>query len=129
MLKNVGAKTESGKQRSAFRVSVLFAFVACFSLFLSLGMPGVAWMMAVSALLVNSLLVPWAGRGGLLVTLVVSSVHLFTFGPLSLIGQSGTGQLSVDQLIAMVLLPMAIPLIAIVVSASSFAVRNRGKNG
>jgi hypothetical protein len=92
-------------------------------------MPGVAWMMAVSALLVNSLLVPWAGRGGLLVTLVVSSVHLFTFGPLSLIGQSGTGQLSVDQLIAMVLLPMAIPLIAIVVSASSFAVRNRGKNG
>jgi hypothetical protein len=48
---------------------------------------------------------------------------------LSLIGQSGTGQLSVNQLIAMVLLPMAIPLIAIVVSASSFAVRNRGKNG
>lgn len=76
--------------------------------------------MAALALTINSLLVPLVGRRYVIVALGVSSIHLFTFGPLSLLGQSGPAQLPTIYLIFFVIVPVVIALISIFVPASFF---------
>lgn len=78
-------------------------------------MPGVGWVVAILALVVVSVLAPFSGRRYVSVTLVVSGIHLFTVGPLSLLGQSGPDWPPVAELVIFVILPIVIALASVFV--------------
>jgi hypothetical protein len=91
--------------------------VSVFSFLLSVAMPGVGWVMAAIALIATSLLAPFIGKRYVIIALIVSSIHLFTFGPLSAWRQSsGThGSLPILFLAISVILPIATALISIAI--------------
>ncbi|MGH8808159.1 MAG: hypothetical protein ACREX0_09810 [Noviherbaspirillum sp.] len=97
-------------------IGVFSIFLSCFSFLLSLGMPGVGWVMAALALILASLLTPFIGRRYVSVALIVSSVHLFTIGPLSFLHQPVGAQGSMPPLstiIVVVVVPFAIALFSL----------------
>lgn len=53
-------------------------------------MPGVGWMVAVVVLIVCSAMTPWTGKRYIRGSLVVSLLHLFSFGPLPLMGRAAS---------------------------------------
>jgi hypothetical protein len=74
------------KRRSFTWIGVSCLALSTFAILLSIGMPGVGWMVAVGGLIVCSAITPWIGKRYLAGSLVVSILHLFSFGPLALLG-------------------------------------------
>ena len=109
-------------------IGIFSILVSVFSFLLSLAMPGVGWAMAALALIAASALTPFLGKRYVIITLVVSSVHLFTFGPLSVLHQSsGTqGSSATLFLVIFVILPVATALVSIFTPNRLF--RSRSKN-
>lgn len=97
------------------KIRRILLFLSFFSFMLSLALPGVGWLLAVITLTTISLLTHLIGRGYVIVTLIVSTIHLFTFGPLSLLGQSGveSAQLPIFYLIIFVIVPAVLALFSI----------------
>lgn len=79
---------------------------------MSLGLPGIGWVVAALTLVLTSFLVPWIGRKYVTVTLGISVIHVLTFGPLSLLGQSRP-VLPTFFLIVFVIAPIVIALISL----------------
>lgn len=78
-----------------------------------MAMPGVGWTVGVLTLITASLLVPFIGRKYVITVFIVNSIHLFTLGPLSRLGQSGPVQPSPIFLAIFVFVPAAIALVSI----------------
>jgi hypothetical protein len=74
------------KRRSLTWIGVLCCIFSFFAFLLSIGMPGVGWIAAVAVLMVCSALTPWTGKRYLVGSLAVSILHLFSFGPLPVLG-------------------------------------------
>jgi hypothetical protein len=91
-------------------------FCSCLSflaLLLSVALPGVGWVLAALTVITNSLLVPFIGRRYVIIALIVSGIHLFSFGPLSLISAGGQGQAPMTFLLAFVIVPAVIAVLSI----------------
>ncbi len=58
-------------------------FFAVFSILVSLGAPGLGWVIAALNLLLAGLFIPLIGRRCLGLCLVITIAHLFTIGPMS----------------------------------------------
>jgi hypothetical protein len=101
-------------------VGIFCSIVSFISFLLSLALPGVGWFVATFTLIATSLLVPFIGKRYVIVTFIVNSIHLFTLGPLSLLGQSGPLQLPIFYLVIFIIVPTVIALISIFAPASSF---------
>ena len=105
-------------RRPLVYVGVLCSLASFVSLLLSLAMPGIGWLVAASALIVTSLLVPLIGKKYVVTTFVIDSIHLFTFGPLSLLGQSGPLQLPAFYFIVFIIIPGVVGLISMSIPSS-----------
>ena len=85
------AKTQSPKiRRLLVGIGVFLIFLSFFSFFLSLGMPGIGWVMAAVSLTLISMLTPYIGKRYAIISLILSSIHLFTVGPLSTLRHSSS---------------------------------------
>lgn len=114
MIRPSSEKVKGKIRRFLIGVSVFCTVASGFALSLSLPMPGVGWILAAFALTAVSLLTPWVGRSYVFVSLVVSIVHLFTFGPLSLLVSDGSlMQLPMFYLLIFIVVPFGIALVSI----------------
>jgi hypothetical protein len=82
---HVTAKSHA-KRRSFTWIGFFCLVLSVFTILLSIGMPGVGWMVAAGVLIVCSAITPWIGKRYIAGSLVVSILHLFSFGPLPLLG-------------------------------------------
>jgi hypothetical protein len=71
------------KRRLTSVVGAFFIFLATFSIFLSLAMPGVGWVIAAFGMIMTGLSVPLLGKRSAGIVLVIGLVHLFTLGPMA----------------------------------------------
>lgn len=94
------------------------------ALLLSLGMPGVGWIIAVAVLILCSASTPWLNRRYLACSLAVSLLHLFSFGPLTILG----GAISMRSWppVWFVVFFVALPLVLAVIML--FPRRRKGRN-
>ncbi|MDF3036165.1 MAG: hypothetical protein K0S28_1439 [Paucimonas sp.] len=74
------------KRRSLAWPGVLCVVLSVTAILLSLGMPGVGWIMAVAVLILCSVGTPRLNKRYLAGSLAVSVLHLFSFGPLTILG-------------------------------------------
>ena len=81
-------------------------FLAIFSILVSMGAPGLGWVVAVVNLLLAGLFIPRIGRRCLGLCLPITIVHLFTFGPMS--GAESSFKTSPLFSVGFVLLPIVI---------------------
>lgn len=70
-------------RRFVYLIRGIFISLATFSVLVSLGAPGLGWVVAAVNLFLVSLLTPLIGRRWVGLCLGISIVHLFTFGPMS----------------------------------------------
>lgn len=77
------APNDSSKKRNRLLLGagVLTTIMSLFSFVVSIAAPGIGWVAAVVALLGASALTPYVGRRFAVIALLISVVHLFTFGP------------------------------------------------
>ncbi|HEX8612204.1 MAG TPA: hypothetical protein VF800_13025 [Telluria sp.] len=82
----------SGKARRwpGLLVSAACIFLSIVSMVVSLGAPGIGWVSAATILVIATFMTPLIGRLKLGICLVITVVHLFTFGPLSPLGHTST---------------------------------------
>lgn len=102
--------------RSFVYLGVFCCFLSLLALLLSVALPGVGWVLAALTVITTSLLAPFIGRTFVIVTLILSGIHLFTFGPLSLIGTNGPVQVPTKFLLIFVIIPAAIAILSILIS-------------
>jgi hypothetical protein len=81
-------------------------FFALFSMLISMGAPGLGWVIAAFNLLLAGLFIPLIGRRCLGLCLVITIAHLFTFGPMS--GAQSSFKTSPLFSAGFVLLPLAV---------------------
>ncbi|RZI40497.1 hypothetical protein EGT07_22920 [Herbaspirillum sp. HC18] len=112
-------------RRLSVLVCVCCAYLSLLAFVMSLGLPGVGWAVGMLALVTVSLLSHWGGRKYVVVTFLISTVHLFTLGPLSGLGKSTHqgDQPPVFFLIIFVIVPMTIALLSIFMPGLSTAMR------
>ena len=79
-------------QKLAMLVKAFLILLSSLSIVISLGMPGVGWIISALTLIVASLLAALIGKRSVGVVLGISLVHLVSFGPLAGFDvQPGTG--------------------------------------
>jgi hypothetical protein len=106
-------KTGNQRRDTHQFAGMFFVELSFFSILVSLGMPGVGWVMSAFALVACSFSSPFVGRQYLAVSFATSLVHLFSVGPLS------GFQLGADRSVAFLILLVALPLAVAVVSLSA----------
>lgn len=75
--------TSAGRRRRTSLAGAGFTMMSVVSVVLSLGAPGLGWLLATVTMVMVSLCARLVGQRWLCVCLGVTLVHLFTFGPLS----------------------------------------------
>lgn len=63
--------------------SVFLIILSGLSIIISLGMPGVGWVISALVVIVASLMAPLIGISTVAIALAISLVHLVTFGPMA----------------------------------------------
>lgn len=71
--------------RRARPLAIFLLALELLALLLGVGMPGAAWILAMLALSLQNVLQRWLQQGYLIFALLISSLHLLTFGPLPLL--------------------------------------------
>jgi hypothetical protein len=75
--------TGSRWRKPATLAKAFLIFLSVFSIVISLGMPGVGWIVSVLTLIIASLVAALIGKRPVAVVLGISLVHLVSFGPLA----------------------------------------------
>jgi hypothetical protein len=112
--------TGAGRRRLASLAGAGFVVMSGVSVVLSLGAPGLGWLLATVTMVTVSLCSRLVGQRWLCVCLGVTLVHLFTFGPLSRAPGSSFGS---DWIFAAIF--TGTPLVAGVVALVLTSLRSR----
>lgn len=80
-MKDIAEQDAKTRCRWCVAAGRVVALLSMMSILLSVGMPGVGWLMAALMLFVASASAPLCGSRPLALTIVLSIVHLVSFGP------------------------------------------------
>ncbi len=112
-----GQDRKCGRHRALWWLGVGMLLVSVLAFLASAAIPGVAWVVGMVALIVLSAVARYAGKAFAILGVVVSTIHLFLFGPLSLsIFLHRPGNLALPPLgvlLLLVALPFGVALLAI----------------
>lgn len=113
-------ETYNPSNSKARAVGVYCIAASILAFVLSVGMPGIGWMIAALALIVSGL----PGLGGAsrytIAVLTLSTFHLFSLGPMSAVGQGGVSGASMPFLTIFIIVPFlaaVIPLFLALIRA------------
>ncbi|UOD30342.1 hypothetical protein INH39_00870 [Massilia violaceinigra] len=86
----LASRSGKARRRLGLLVAAACILLSLVSMVVSLGAPGIGWMIAAAILIIATFMTPLIGRLKLGICFVITVIHLFTFGPMSLLGLTFT---------------------------------------